>query len=90
MTFSFKHDKLRQLIDLITVHPPPEADHNRGHKWPFVASEIFSFELTQIMDKFFEAPEIAVEPEREDPEAEFQTPLVDKDDEVINEDTFKV
>ena len=90
LIFSFKHDKLRQLIDLITVHPPAEADHNRGHKWPFLAAEIFNFELTPIMDKFFEAPEIAAEQELEDPEAEFKTPLVDKDDEVINEDTFQV
>lgn len=59
------------MIDLITVNPSDDADHNRGHKWPFVASEIFNFELTPIMDKFFEAPEVEAEQEREDPEAEF-------------------
>lgn len=87
---SFTHDKLRQLVDLITVLPPADCDHARGHKWPFLASEIFSFELTPIMDKFFEAPEVLPEPAQQDPEAEYKTPLVDAEDETITEDTFQV
>lgn len=36
----------------------PESDeHNRGHKYPFLASEIFSCEINPIIQKFFEAPE---------------------------------
>jgi hypothetical protein len=30
--YSFDHAKIKQLIDLITVMPPDNASHNRGHK----------------------------------------------------------
>lgn len=34
-------DKVKQLIDFITVMPE-EDEHNRGHKYPFIASEVFN------------------------------------------------
>lgn len=52
----FDHDKLTVLIDYITVMPTKEDGHNRGHKYPFIAGEIFNCEINQILDKFFEAP----------------------------------
>jgi hypothetical protein len=52
----FDHDKLKVLIDYITVMPKEDAGHNRGHKYPFMAGEIFNCEINQILDKFFEAP----------------------------------
>mgnify|MGYP006999514768 FL=1 len=41
----FDHDKLTVLIDYITVMPTKEAGHNRGHKYPFIAGEIFNCEI---------------------------------------------
>ena len=58
----FDHDKLKVLIDYITVMPPEDADHNRGHKYPFISGEIFNCEINQILDKFFEAP-VRAQPE---------------------------
>jgi hypothetical protein len=55
--YSFTHQKLARLVDYITQMPPDDCSHDRGHKYPFLASEIFSCELPQIMEKFFEAPE---------------------------------
>ncbi len=36
---------------------PEDDQHNRGHKYPFLAAEIFNCEINQILDKFFEAPQ---------------------------------
>lgn len=52
----FDHDKLKTLIDYITVMPTPQDGHNRGHKYPFISGEIFNCEINQILDRFFEAP----------------------------------
>ena len=52
----FDHDKLKVLIDYITVMPTEEDGHARGHKYPFLAGEIFNCEINQVLDKFFEAP----------------------------------
>ena len=38
------------LIQLVTEFPPEDADHNRGHKHPFIASEIFACESSHILD----------------------------------------
>jgi len=35
--------------------PTKEDGHDRGHKYPFIAGEIFNCEINQILDKFFEA-----------------------------------
>lgn len=53
----FDHDKLKVLIDYITVMPADDDGHERGHKFPFIAGEIFNCEINEILDKFFEAPE---------------------------------
>merc|ERR1712086_966556 len=51
----FDHDKLKVLVDYITVMPELD-EQKRGHKYPFIAGEIFNCEINQILDKFFEAP----------------------------------
>eukprot|EP00347_Sterkiella_histriomuscorum_P000595 403375243 len=53
----FTHEKLGELIDLITVMPSEEDTHDRQHRFPFQANEIFGFEINAFLDKFFEAPE---------------------------------
>ena len=35
------------------VEPPEDADHRRGHKLPFQASELLSVEQNAILDLFF-------------------------------------
>lgn len=30
--FSFDHERMKSLVDLITVMPEETATHNRGHK----------------------------------------------------------
>ena len=52
----FDHDKLKELVDYITVMPEQEDGYQRGRKYPFITGEIFNCEINQIMDKFFEAP----------------------------------
>lgn len=52
----FDHDKLKVLIDYITVIPEENDGHDRGHKYPFMASQIFSMEISSLLDHFFEAP----------------------------------
>ncbi|OMJ87252.1 hypothetical protein SteCoe_11101 [Stentor coeruleus] len=46
-------EKLLELIQLITVYPPEEADHKRGHKHPFIASELFGCDSTHLYSQFF-------------------------------------
>ena len=53
----FDHEKLKVLIDYITVMPTQDDGQSRGHKYPFIAGEIFNCEINQILDKFFEVPE---------------------------------
>jgi hypothetical protein len=53
---SFDHGRLKKLIDFLIVMPPQGANHARGHKFPFVAAEIFGCEQPQILEKFFDAP----------------------------------
>ena len=51
----FDHDKLKVLVDYITVLPE-EDEQKRGHKYPFLSAEIFNCEINLVLDKFFEAP----------------------------------
>lgn len=68
-------EKIRELIDLITVLP--EADeHNRGHKYPFLANEVFNCDITEVIDRFFISP--ADDVVEEEP-----------DEQVIEDDTNK-
>jgi hypothetical protein len=63
----FTHEQLKKLIDFITVMPPEDATHARGHKYPFLSSEIFNCELNTVLEKFFEAPE-PPQPEKDEKE----------------------
>lgn len=59
--------------------PSKEDGHNRGHKYPFIAGEIFNCEINQILDKFFEAP-IRVKAEAAAPADDEEKEEGDKDD----------
>jgi len=63
-------DKIKELIDFITVMPD-EDEHKRGHKYPFMANEVFNCDIQEVIEKFFMAPcdDIVEEPE-EDTHAE--------------------
>ena len=60
-------EKVKQLIDFITVMPE-EDEHNRGHKYPFLASELFNCDIAEITDMFFTAPCDDKKPEPEEEE----------------------
>lgn len=60
----FDHDKLKTLIDYITVMPKEDSGYARGRKYPYITGEIFNCEINQILDKFFEAP-VKAQPEEE-------------------------
>ena len=78
---------MKKLVDFITVMPE-EDEHKRGHKYPFVAAEIFNAEVMALIDQFFltrgEYEEQLREKEREKESLERKNtdPGVDDDDEV--------
>lgn len=82
----FDHDKLNKLVDLITVMPPEDASHSRGHKFPFIASEIFNCEINQILDKFFEEVEEKKEESNSDQEDQKEKDDVERLEESKNEE----
>ena len=41
------------MVGLITIMPEEGASHARGHKHPFIVSELFSSESPQVLDLFF-------------------------------------
>lgn len=43
-----------ELMKYITVMPSEDADHNRGHKYPFVVSDLFNGDNQQLLSRFFE------------------------------------
>lgn len=59
--------------------PPEDADKNRGHKFPFLASEIFNCELNTVLEKFFEAPK-PVETEKSTDDKTTEDGLTEKTD----------
>lgn len=64
----FNHERMKTLVDYITVMPDADAGYNRGRKYPFITGEIFNCEITQIMDKFFEPPAKALPADEKDEE----------------------
>ena len=44
-------NKIKQMIDYITIEPS-EDDQLKGHKFPFVCSQLFNVEETKIMNYF--------------------------------------
>jgi hypothetical protein len=82
----FDHDKLKVLIDYITVMPSEADGHSRGHKYPFIAGEIFNCEINLIIDKFFEAP-IMVKAAAASKADDDEKDEVDKDSDVSKDDS---
>jgi len=84
-------EKIKQLIDFITVMPE-EDEHNRGHKYPFYASEVFSCDMTEVIDKFFTPPCEDVRPDEsdnheEDDSAKIESGFEKEDNEDSNSDS---
>ena len=73
----FNSEKIKRLIKLITEEPE-EEDHLKGHKFPYIASEILKLDCPFISQRFIlneqeydeEYPEI-VEDDKEDKEIDF-------------------
>lgn len=49
---------------------PEQDEHKRGHKFPFVASEVLSCDIRELFELFFKAPcdDVAPEPEPKEEE----------------------
>jgi len=43
------------LLAYITKMPPADANHTRGHRYPYIASEVFGTEMSSIIEQFFES-----------------------------------
>jgi hypothetical protein len=41
------------MVELVSIEPPENSDHNRGHKFPFYACEVLCSQNPNIIDKFF-------------------------------------
>jgi DNA polymerase III gamma/tau subunit len=84
-------EKIRELIDLITEMPEFD-EHNRGHKYPFLANEIFNCDISEVIDRFFISPaEDVVEEEPDEQVIEDDTgkfePGFEKDNDDSNTDS---
>ena len=89
----FNHDKLKVLIDYITVMPEDDAGQARGHKYPFLAGEIFNCEINLVLDKFFEKQEkkaLEAEKEEADDTEKKDEDHVDEEEEVKKEGDAEV
>lgn len=71
-------ERVKELIDLI-IEMPETDEHNRGHKYPFVANEVFNCDMQQIIDKFFISPADDVE-EEEEPDEQAEAEDANKSD----------
>lgn len=56
----------------------PESDeHERGHKFPFVVSEILNCDCAPILDAFFQPPQEKPEPKEEEPKEDAHDDLTE-------------
>ncbi len=76
----FKRDKLKELIDFITVMPD-EDDQKRGHKFPFLVNEIFSLDNQKLNEKFFNIEVIEEKSDSKPEESSDDGEKIDHDDE---------
>lgn len=51
-------ENIAELLVYITEVAEDEEDSQRARKFPFIANELLSCEVSQIMDRFFEFPEL--------------------------------
>lgn len=52
----FNEKRTLELIEYLTEMPPQGCNHDRGHKFPFLANQIFTDGeegLSSIIEKFF-------------------------------------
>lgn len=48
----FNKDKIKQMIDYIIKEPPNDDNHDIGHKFPWVCSQLFNIGDSNIMKYF--------------------------------------
>ena len=51
-------EKISELLVYIIEVAENEDDEQRARKFPFIANELLSCEVSQIMDRFFEFPDL--------------------------------
>jgi hypothetical protein len=55
---SFTSARLQDLLGLLVVEPPEDADYRRGHKHPFLAAELIGCEAPQVLQSILEDPSL--------------------------------
>ena len=45
----FTKEKIKKIIDYIIIEPPLDAPHDRGHKFPWVCTQLFTIENSPIL-----------------------------------------
>jgi hypothetical protein len=78
----FNKEKVKSLLKYVMLEPK-EDEHNKGHKFPFVAAEILSCETMRIHELFLENENKFTENNKEIKEPENKEPEVLK--EIINQ-----
>ena len=53
MSFLSKKKNLNKLLEYIIKEPEEGASHNRGHRYPFIVSDILSSDSSALLDTFF-------------------------------------
>ena len=77
-------EKVSELLDYILKMPPEGCSHDRGHKYPFLANEVFSSEVNKITSLFFNFDETQKKDDKDEVGSENQQEEgfeVDKEDE---------
>ena len=62
----FNKDKIRQMIDYIIKEPPNDDNHDIGHKFPWVCSQLFNIGDSNIMKYFLKTNQELEEEEKEE------------------------
>ena len=62
----FNKDKIKQMIDYIIKEPPNDDNHDIGHKFPWVCSQLFNIGDSNIMKYFLKTNQELEDEEKEE------------------------
>lgn len=83
ISFLRKKKNLKKLLEYIIEEPDNEASHDRGHKYPFLVSDVLSSDSSSLLDVFFsEEHEEAEEPEEQEEQEELEETEEDLEEEL--------
>ena len=90
ISFLTKKKNMKKLLEYIIEEPSPEASHNRGHKFPFLVSDVLSSDNSTLLDVFFsEEHKKAEEPEEHEEPEEPEEAEGDMDEEIESLNAYR-